>query len=194
MPLLHDCRWHVAGRLAVLAAALALAACSTTRAPVSAGGVAAKPVPAPAAEASSIGATEARLRLALAASSGIVEREGAVLRLRFPAHSAFVMDQSGLLPEFTTALDELAHVLRSQKQLLVTVNVYTDALGSESYNRQFSQRRAEAIASYLAGHGIAEQRLTARGAGEAEPLAAGNSPEGRDLNRRVEFLISALSS
>jgi outer membrane protein OmpA-like peptidoglycan-associated protein len=183
------------GLLAVLAAALALAACSTTHAPVVAkGGTAARPVPVEAAEASSIGATEARLRLALAASAAIIERDGAALRVRFPAHSAFVMDQSGLLPAFTAALDELAHVLHGQKQLAVAVNVYTDAVGSESYNLQFSQARAQAIASYLAGHGIAEQRIAARGAGEAEPLVVDNSPEGRDLNRRVEFLIRALSS
>jgi len=72
--------------------------------------------------------------------------------------------------------------------------VYTDATGSETYNQQFSQQRAGVIATYLAAHGIPAHRIIARGGGESAPLPAENTPEGRDLNRRVEFSISALSS
>ena len=134
------------------------------------------------------------MRTALAASAAIIERDGALLRLRFPAHAAFAPDQFMLLPDFTTSLDELAHVLHGQEQLAVTVSVYTDATGSETYNQQYSQQRAGVIATYLAGHGIAAHRIIARGAGESVPLPAENTPEGRDLNRRVEFSIAALSS
>lgn len=172
-----------------LAATLALCACSTTHAPAGAGRGASQSVPA-----AGLGAIETRLRGALADSGAVIERDEAALRLRFAARSAFVTDQFSLRPEFATALDELAQVLSGQERLGVTISVYTDAMGSESYNLQFSQQRAQVIASYLAGQGIAARRITASGGGEAAPLATERTPEGRDLNRRVEFAISALSS
>ena len=201
MALLHDRQtagrhWRSARVLALLAGAaawLVVAACSTTRAPV-AGSASPPTASAIAATASSLGAVEAHLRTALAASAAIIEHDGGLVRLRFPARVAFTPDQSTLLPDFTASLDELARILRGQDQLAITVSVYTDATGSEAYNQQFTEQRAGVIASYLAGHGIAAHRIIARGGGESAPLPAENTPEGRDLNRRVEFSISALSS
>ena len=172
---------------------LLVAACATTHAPATKAGATPPPVPVVAA-AGPLSAVEARLRTALATSAAIIERDGSLLRLRFPTHAAFAPDQSTLLPEFTASLDELAHVLHSQEQLAVTVSVYTDAIGCETYNQQYSQQRAGVIATYLAAHGIAAHRIIARGGGESVPLPAENTPEGRDLNRRVEFSIAALSS
>jgi outer membrane protein OmpA-like peptidoglycan-associated protein len=105
-----------------------------------------------------------------------------------------VADQTVLLPGFTAALDELALELRGQKQLLVTVRVHTDATGSEDFNLQQSQQRAQAIAGYLAEHGVAAGRVRAVGVGESAPLPADNTAEGRDQNRRVDIAISTLSS
>lgn len=180
--------------ISVLAAWLLVAGCSTTHVPATSPAATAA-APASATEvAESLAALEVRLRAALSGSSAIIEREEGVLHLRFPAHAAFVPDQATLLPAFSASLDDLAHVLHGQKQLAVTVSVFTDATGSAAYNQQFSQQRAGVIATYLAAHGIAAHRIIARGAGESAPLPAENTPEGRDLNRRVEFAISALSS
>ena len=99
-----------------------------------------------------------------------------------------------MLPACLAALDELASELRDQKQLLVTVTVHTDATGTETFNLQQSQQRAQALAGYLIEHGVAALRVRAVGAGESMPLPADNTPEGRDLNRRVDIAIAALSS
>jgi outer membrane protein OmpA-like peptidoglycan-associated protein len=72
--------------------------------------------------------------------------------------------------------------------------VFTDAIGSEEFNRQQAQTRAAALVAYLQARGVAAARLIARGVGEGAPLDAPNSPEGRDLNRRIEFTITPLSS
>jgi outer membrane protein OmpA-like peptidoglycan-associated protein len=185
-------RWLPAA--AGLAGFLALAACSTTHAPVAAGSTAQQPVVTGATPFTPLGAVEAHLRTALAASAAVIEREGAALRVRFPVRGAFVMDQLALLPDFTASLDALAHVLRGQEQLAVIVTVYTDATGSESFNLQQSLQRAQAIGAYLAERGLAGRRVEVHGAGESQPLPAEDTPEGRDLNRRVEISISALSS
>jgi outer membrane protein OmpA-like peptidoglycan-associated protein len=175
-------------------ACLLAVGCSTTHAPAPRATSATPPPASGAMVEESLGALEVRLRAALSGSSAIIERETAAVHLRFPAHSAFAPDQFTLLPAFASALDELAHALHRQEQLKLTVSVYTDATGSETYNQQFSQQRAGVIATYLAAHGIPAHRIIARGGGESAPLPAENTPEGRDLNRRVEFSISALSS
>jgi len=72
--------------------------------------------------------------------------------------------------------------------------VYTDTIGSAEFNQQQSQGRAGVVAAYLQIHGVAPERLVARGVGEAAQLPAPDTPEGRDLNRRLELIITPLSS
>ena len=91
-------------------------------------------------------------------------------------------------------LDLLAHSLREYEHTAIVVAVYTDAIGSNDYNLQQSQARAVVVSTYLENKGVAEARLTARGAGESAPLEAPNTPEGRDLNRRLQVIITPLSS
>ena len=74
------------------------------------------------------------------------------------------------------------------------VVVYTDTIGSNDNNLQQSQARAVVVSIIWRLRGVAEARLTARGAGESAPLEAPNTPEGRDLNRRLQVMITALSS
>ncbi len=74
------------------------------------------------------------------------------------------------------------------------VTVYTDTIGSNESNLQQSQGRADVVLDYLKTKGVEAERMSARGAGETEQLAAPNTPEGRDLNRRLELTIAALSS
>ena len=90
-------------------------------------------------------------------------------------------------------LDLLAHSLKEYEHTTVVVAVYTDAIGSNDYNQQQSQARAEAVVAYLESKGVSGARLVARGAGETAPLEAPNTPEGRDLNRRLQVVITPLS-
>jgi outer membrane protein OmpA-like peptidoglycan-associated protein len=118
----------------------------------------------------------------------------AALQLRYPIRLAFVADGMELLPAGKEMLNILARSLRQYERSQVVVAVYTDAIGSDEFNQQQSQARAAVVSAYLHERGVAAPRLIARGAGESAPLNAENTPEGRDLNRRLELTITPLSS
>jgi OmpA-OmpF porin, OOP family len=73
---------------------------------------------------------------------------------------------------------------------LVEVGGHTDAVGSDEYNRDLSQRRAGAVRDYLVEQGVDGKRLSAVGYGESRPVADNDTPEGRARNRRVELRVS----
>ena len=82
-------------------------------------------------------------------------------------------------------LDEVAETLTRLKFVSGTVVGHTDSTGPEAYNQALSERRAQAVATYLEGKGIAVGRLAVSGAGESEPIADNTTAEGRAQNRRV---------
>jgi outer membrane protein OmpA-like peptidoglycan-associated protein len=65
---------------------------------------------------------------------------------------------------------------------------HTDAAGSDEYNLILSRERAQAVRTYLIEHGIAPDRLIAKGYGEAYPIASNATEAGREENRRSEFI------
>jgi outer membrane protein OmpA-like peptidoglycan-associated protein len=137
---------------------------------------------------------ESSLRTELADTAAVIDSGNETLLLRYPVRLAFAADQSALRPAFTALLERLLHVLRTHDRAGVEIAVYTDAIGSESSNDSQSLQRGEAIATWLRERGIAARRLGVRAGGESAPMKAENTPEGRDLNRRVEIAISVLSS
>jgi len=72
----------------------------------------------------------------------------------------------------------------------VLVEGFTDSTGSTAHNLELSQRRAEAVRSALAQAGIDRSRVEVRGYGEAYPVAGNESAGDRQLNRRVEIVLS----
>lgn len=88
-----------------------------------------------------------------------------------------------------TILDQIAVALQECPESNVEVAGYTDSSGSEAANLRVSQQRAEAAVDYLVGKGVDRARLTAVGYGQAEPIADNTTPEGRAVNRRLEFKI-----
>lgn len=152
---------------------------------------------AAAAEAAApawLAAQEADLRTALAPTAAVVEHADGAVVLHFSVRLAFAADRAELLPAGTAFLDTVARSLREYKRSRVVVAVYTDAIGSAEFNQQQSLARAGVVVAYLQIKGVAPERLVARGVGEAAPLPAPNTPEGRDLNRRLELTITPLSS
>jgi outer membrane protein OmpA-like peptidoglycan-associated protein len=141
-----------------------------------------------------LGAQEAELRAALASTAAVVVRAPGALELRYPVKLAFEADGTELLPAAATLLDLVAHSLRSYDGTAIVVAVYTDAIGSAEYNQHQSEVRAAVLVEALKSRGIAPARLIARGPGESAQLEAPNTPEGRDLNRRVQLVITPLSS
>ncbi|MEZ4401114.1 MAG: OmpA family protein [Kofleriaceae bacterium] len=86
-------------------------------------------------------------------------------------------------------LDNVAQVLRDHVEMTIQVEGHTDDQADDAYNKDLSQRRADAVRAYLVDHGIAADRLTAVGFGEERPVADNATRKGRALNRRVAFVV-----
>ena len=102
----------------------------------------------------------------------------------------FETDKAQLKSGATANLNTLVMFLNNYPTRTVLIEGYTDSVGSDDYNQGLSSRRAESVQSYLVGQGIDRARLTASGLGESAPVADNESATGRQLNRRVEVIIS----
>jgi len=102
----------------------------------------------------------------------------------------FSYNQSSIRPEDEPLLDEAADTLRAHPNVTIYVDGYTDARGTEDYNKKLSQQRAEAVAAYLVKAGIEAGRLIPRGLGKTNFLATNTTEDGRAQNRRVELVPS----
>jgi len=111
------------------------------------------------------------------------------IQVNFPSEVLFGFDQAEVKPEFRPALDEVSRILNQDPRSQVLVVGHTDNVGSDAYNRDLSQRRAQSVVSYLNMRGVAPQRLSAQGRSFHEPRASNATPEGRALNRRVELFV-----
>lgn len=98
----------------------------------------------------------------------------------------FAFDSDKVQEKYFTDLGELAKFLKRFDEVDVAIEGHTDSTGSETYNQQLSQRRAEAVVDVLVNQfGIARDRLKPQGFGEANPVASNDTAEGRAENRRV---------
>jgi len=84
----------------------------------------------------------------------------------------------------------LVEYLKKYPESMVKIEGHTDNRGSESYNAELSQRRAEAVRDFLVTNGIAPERITAQGMGKGYPVATNSTAAGRQQNRRVEVTIT----
>jgi outer membrane protein OmpA-like peptidoglycan-associated protein len=75
-------------------------------------------------------------------------------------------------------------------QRTVMVTGFADSTGAATYNQQWSERRATAVRNALEGMGVSRDRVALRGYGETFPVAANDTAQNRQLNRRVEIVIS----
>jgi len=87
-------------------------------------------------------------------------------------------------------VQKLADFLKQYPQHKVLVEGHTDSTGSDSYNQELSDRRANAVRTALIDQGISSERVATRGYGEAYPVAGNDTAAGRQLNRRVEIILS----
>jgi OOP family OmpA-OmpF porin len=99
----------------------------------------------------------------------------------------FEPEKTELTPASLTVLDGAAAVLRDNPTVKLEIAGYTDNSGDAARNQDLSQKRAEAVKTYLASKGIDPTRLTAKGYGQDTPLADNATAEGREKNRRIEF-------
>lgn len=98
--------------------------------------------------------------------------------------------RSDLKSSATMHLSKLSAFLTQYVDRTVAIEGYTDNIGTEDYNFGLSQRRADAVKTYLVGQGINSSRLSTSGKGEGAPVASNESAAGRQQNRRVEVIIA----
>ncbi|MHB1332010.1 MAG: OmpA family protein [Sulfuriferula sp.] len=87
-------------------------------------------------------------------------------------------------------VQKLADFLKQYQQRKVLIDGFTDSTGSASYNQTLSEQRADSVRNALIDSGISSDRVATHGYGEAYPIASNNNAGGRQLNRRVEIVLS----
>jgi outer membrane protein OmpA-like peptidoglycan-associated protein len=90
----------------------------------------------------------------------------------------------------TVKLAKLSGIILSHPGLNLSIQGYTDNVGSDDFNMQLSQKRADEVRTFLIGQGISPDTITAQGMGKADPVASNDSAVGREQNRRVEIVVS----
>lgn len=123
-----------------------------------------------------------------AAAKAIRDIEDRVARGDLPKIQ-FEFDKADILPESTPTLDLIAQVLRSDEHLKLMIFAHCDAIGTDEYNLDLSQRRAKSVSDYLASKGVQPPSMRHHGFGSSKPIATNATEEGRAKNRRVEFYI-----
>jgi len=109
------------------------------------------------------------------------------------ANMSDVLFRSGsfeLLPGARERLAKVSGIVLAYPSLHVAIEGHTDSIGSDDYNQQLSERRAQAVRDYFVQQGINSSAVEAKGYGKTEPIASNETPEGRQQNRRVELILS----
>lgn len=101
----------------------------------------------------------------------------------------FATGSAKLLQKSFKSLDEVAGLLKADESLMLNIDGHTDSTGKREKNMLLSADRANAVKAYLAGKGIADNRMTATGFGPDKPVADNKKAAGRAKNRRVEMTV-----
>jgi outer membrane protein OmpA-like peptidoglycan-associated protein len=103
----------------------------------------------------------------------------------------FETNKTNLLKESFEPLDKLLEQLQTNKTMKIEIRGHTDNEGDEKLNQKLSEERAKTIVDYLVSKKIDKSRLSFKGFGSKQPIASNDTEEGRQKNRRVEFVIIA---
>lgn len=102
----------------------------------------------------------------------------------------FAWDAATLEPASFAVLDEVVQALQDNRGFRVQVEGHTDSTGGDGHNQTLSEQRAAAVLDYLVAHGVAPDRLVSKGFASSVPTDTNSTVEGRENNRRVEFVVS----
>ena len=120
-----------------------------------------------------------------------ITRVGEGIAVTFPSGILFPFNSTEILPDGRTNLQNLANSLEKYPNSDILIVGHADSVGTDAYNLDLSQRRAQAASSYLQSLGVPASRLHAVGRGESEPIQSNDTEAGRAQNRRVEIAIYA---
>jgi outer membrane protein OmpA-like peptidoglycan-associated protein len=102
----------------------------------------------------------------------------------------FDTGQYTLKPGAREKLAKVSGIILSHPGLKITLEGHTDSVGADDYNMKLSENRANGVRSYLVAEGIEGANVTALGYGKTKPVADNNTAAGRQMNRRVEMVVS----
>lgn len=138
-------------------------------------------------------AQEAALRQEMAAVEGAsIQRNQETLALTFRSDVLFDVNSATLKPGAHDEMFRVSKVLNQYPQTTILIAGHTDSTGTEEYNQQLSERRAEVVKNALVGNGINPSRIRTIGYGESKPIADNSIEAGRQMNRRVEITIEPM--
>lgn len=138
---------------------------------------------------------EREMRQALAdAEAASIQREQETLAVSFKADVLFDFDSAVIKPGAYDEVDRVAQVLNRYPQTRIQIEGHTDSTGTETYNLDLSQRRADAVKNALVARGVDPARLQTIGFGESKPIAGNDTEAGRQMNRRVKIVIVPITA
>jgi outer membrane protein OmpA-like peptidoglycan-associated protein len=128
----------------------------------------------------------------------LLQQLNSILATRDSAHGLIanmsdVLFRSGsfeLLPGARERLAKVSGIVLAYPSLHVAVEGHTDSVGSDQYNQDLSEHRAQSVRDYFVQQGISSSAIEARGFGKTDPIASNDTAEGRQQNRRVELVLS----
>lgn len=133
---------------------------------------------------------EAEMQQALAASEAAsLRREGDLLAITLKGDVSFDLNSDVVRPGLYNELDRIARIMIAYPQTMIQVEGHTDSTGSEAYNRRLSEQRAASVKNLLVQRGVPSGRINTLACGESRPVATNATPEGRQMNRRVQISI-----
>jgi len=102
----------------------------------------------------------------------------------------FAFNKYNLKPEARERLAKVSGILLAYPDLKLDIEGHTDSIGSDEYNQQLSEKRADTVRGYLVSSGVVPDHVAAVGLGKADPVADNSTAAGRQLNRRVDIVVS----
>jgi outer membrane protein OmpA-like peptidoglycan-associated protein len=102
----------------------------------------------------------------------------------------FDTGSSTLKPGAREKLAKISGIVLAHPGLTLQIEGHTDSVGSDDFNRQLSERRADSVRDFLAEQGVQPSSMTAKGLGKTQPVASNDNAEGRQRNRRVELVVN----
>lgn len=124
-----------------------------------------------------------------------VRQDEKSVRVSMTGDVLFAFDKADIELAAEPTLSDIARLIASIPIGTIVVEGHTDSKGAAQYNKDLSQKRASAVADWLVTHGVDKARLSVKAMGDTRPIAPNtldngtDNPDGRALNRRVEFVL-----
>lgn len=134
-------------------------------------------------------ALNAQLQQAYSNHEAQVLRVGNEIKVTYPSDVLFGVGGEALLPSSQAVLDPLIAAVKAYPRATVRMDGFTDNSGSQESNVTHSEGRAQSVARYLIGDGLAADKMSLKGYGSDDPVASNDTPEGRAQNRRIVITI-----